>query len=856
MAGRMPVFAAPMKTRRPRVLRSGRTVGCVLAAVAAFGAVGQSGPTPGGLGDGFMVRQVSVDGAWTLVDSIPASRVAQEAWVRPDVFNAAVLNVDAMRALLADAPMEGTIEASENPVVLDIPMPDGGFDTFVVWESPVMAPELRAKYPGIRTYAGQSLSDPSSHGRFTMTHKGFDAQIRRATGPTAYIDRYSKNDTTLYAAYYKHDLDRSDIQWHCDFDESIHGGLIGGTDDSLSDPQMRAAVTRKEFRLAVVCTGEYTQFHGGTVADGLAAVVTAINRVSGIYMDELAVKLVLVPDEDQLIYTNPATDGLSNGSSLLNQVTSRINSVLGSGAYDVGHGFSTGSGGVAFLGVICTSNKGGGTTGLGSPIGDPFYVDYVAHEMGHQYGATHTFNGVNGSCSGGNRTGSTAYEPGSGTTIMAYAGICGSDNTQSNSDPFFHYRSIQQITAHVTNGSGGNCDTPFATGNNTPTVDAGTSISVPMGTPFFLTATASDPDGDTISYGWEEYDLGPAQSVNSPDNGSSPLFRSFPTKLSPTRYFPDLVDLATGGIMKGEKLPTTNRTMTFRITVRDNNPNGGGTATDTTTVTVLTTAGPFDVTSQNSPVTITDGQMTVTWDVANTNTLLGASNVDILFSDNAGASYDYVLASGTPNDGSETVTLPNILTTQGRVMVTSTGFNQFFDTNNAAITIDVPPMPIVISYPNGLPTQLVDGQTTDILVHIDPGTFTLDPNGLFMTYAYNFSIPLFQVPLVAQGNDDYIATLPAGTCDDVAVFNFTATPVSGTVVIDPADINNPYSATVVCDMVCLPDVNHDGQVTAADFTAWVAAFNAGDPECDQNEDGMCTAADFTAWVANFNAGCP
>ncbi|RNC82850.1 MAG: hypothetical protein ED559_14090 [Phycisphaera sp.] len=807
--------------------------------------------------NGFDVRGISADGAWALVDTIPAERAAQASWVRPDVFNAAALDTNALRANLAAAPLEGTPGHLDNAVLIDLPMPEGDFEAFLVYESPVMEAGLAEKFPDIKTYAGRSIENPTARVRMTVTPKGFDAQIRRE-GPDAYIDRYSKNDNTLYTAYFKNDLDRPDHEWSCGYEDHKHGGLVAANEDNPYDRYFArmAPVTRKEYRIAFVCTGEYTQFHGGTVADGLAAIVTLTNRMTGIYEDDTGVKFNLVANQNLLIYTNGATDGLSNNTNILNQSTGRINQVIGSANYDVGHAVTTSSGGVAFLGVICTNNKGGGMTGLPSPIGDPFYVDYVSHEVGHQYGATHTFNGDSGSCSGGNRTASTAYEPGSATTIMGYAGICGNDNVQNNSDPYFHYASINQIRNHVNNGSGNNCDAAFASGNDEPTVSAGPNIAIPASTPFFLTATGSDPNGDTVFYCWEEYNRGPQRDVSASDNGSSPIFRSFEPTTNPTRYFPDLLDLNNGNITRGEKLPTVSRNMVFRVTARDYNPAGGGTDTDTASVFVNTNCGPFDVTSQSSPVTITDGQLNVTWNVANTDTQLGAFNVDILFSDNSGASFDYILASAVPNDGSETVALPNIITNSGRVMVRATGLS-FFDMNSAAITVDVPPEPVVISYPNGLPTELDEGVTTDFLVNIDPGTFTLDTDELFILHATNFSVPLFRADLVPQGGNNYTATLPAGACDDEIFFNIHVNTTTGPEIIDPADPNNPFSATVVCDTNdCLADVNGDGAVTPTDFTAWVNAFNNNLPECDQNGDNACTPTDFTAWVNNFNAGCP
>jgi len=173
------------------------------------------------------------------------------------------------------------------------------------------------------------------------------------------------------------------------------------------------------------------------------------------------------------------------------------------------------------------------------------------------------------------------------------------------------------------------------------------------------------------------------------------------------------------------------------------------------------------------------------------------------------------------------------------------------------VSVVLPPEPVVISFPNGLPTELDQGVTTDILVNIDPGTFTLDTNDLTMYYGVDFALPIFPVALVSQGGNNYTATLPAADCDQEVVFNFVIGLLDGADVLSPVNALDSYSATVVCEPAnCVADANGDGSLTPADFTAWVAAFNTQSAACDQNGDGSCTPADFTAWVANFNAGCP
>jgi hypothetical protein len=596
----------------------------------------------------------------------------------------------ALDAVLAEAPMEKTVEARERAVRLSLPLPDGSFSIFRIEESPVMAPELSAKYPKIRTYSGKAEDVRAWSVRCDATPAGFHAMIFTPSG-TVFIDPYRQADTVHYSCYYRKDLlpdEARSFQCEGAIDDIGSGDDIdrrlslGGT---LSGSQLRT------YRLAVATTGEYTAFHGGTVAAGMAAVVTAVNRVVGVYEKEVAVRMVLVAHNDTLIYTNASTDPYTNssGSTMLGQNQTTIDAIIGSGNYDVGHVFSTGGGGIAGLGVVCRAgNKARGVTGLSSPIGDPFYIDYVAHEMGHQFGGNHTFNGTAGSCGGGNRSAANAYEPGSGTTIMAYAGICGAHNTQNNSDAYFHGRSIDEVVTYTTAGSGNSCPVVTATGNLEPAVSVPPGgFTIPKSTPFTLTGSAIDPDGDSMTYCWEEFDLGAGGDPNAPV-GNAPIFRSFLPVAGASRTFPKLSNILGNTQTIGELLPAYGRTLTFRLTARDNRGGGGGVGKATTTFSVTDSAGPFLVTFPNTAMSfIGGGTCTVTWNVAGTDVPpVNCSAVNILISTNGGNSFPITLAAGTPNDGSEQVILPSLATVAARIKVEAAG-NVFFDLSNVNFTI-------------------------------------------------------------------------------------------------------------------------------------------------------------------------
>ena len=731
------------------------------------------------LAPGFAQPQ-SADPFWRRLAARPANVAPAQQWVNPQEFSAVALDHAALRARLALAPSEsaGAKGATAAPTEITLPLPDGTLQRFAVVESPVMAAELAALFPEIKTYYAQSIDDPVATARLDLTPAGFHAQILSPNG-AVYIDPHLR-DASVYAVYHKKDYRRSVADFHCATPQGQTVNLL-----SAETTANRSGANLRTYRLACAADGEYTAFHGGNVSGGMAGIVSAVNRVNGVYETELAIRLVLVANNQLLVYTNAATDPYtdSDGAAMLDENQATVDSIIGSANYDIGHVFSTGGGGIAGLGVVCINGqKANGVTGNTAPTGDSFWIDYVAHEMGHQFGGNHTFNSTTGSCGGGNRNASTAYEPGSGTTIMAYAGICGSDDVQPHSDPYFHSVSFDEIIAYSTTGSGSGCPVSTSTGNAAPTVSAGANYNIPAATPFTLTATGSDANGDTLTYCWEQRDLGAATTLTAADNGSSPIFRSFNPTTNTTRTFPRLVDLLANTNSLGEKLPTTTRTLRFRVTVRDNRAGGGGVNTADMQVSVTNTGSAFALTSPNGGGTFSNA-IVVTWNVARTtNAPINAANVKISLSTDGGLTFPAVLLASTPNDGSELVTLPALNTATARIKVEAIG-NIFFDLSNTNFTI-VP----------GVPTPLVALDAATLLVEGCPNTNLVADPGETVTYQIslrnvgsapttNLTATLLAIGGVTtpSGAQNYGA-LPAGGAASGQPFTFTVNGTCGSTI--------------------------------------------------------------------------
>lgn len=610
----------------------------------------------------------------------------------PSAYHLFSTDLTQLKGILATAPARKL--GVPSTVVLTFPDADGKLQHYRMYEASVMHPTLAAAHPDMQSYAGQGIEDPTATIRISVTSWGFHAMILSAKG-TFYIDPYTTN-LQNYIVYKKADL-VEDRQFTCHVEESTSAERTIQSEQSAlsSDSKLRT------YRLAMACTIEYARYHyaragltNGTEAQKkaavLAAMVVTVTRVNSVYEKELAVTLELVANNDVLIFITTDSFSNTNASALIGESQSIITAAIGTANFDIGHTVSTGGGGLAGLGVICNAgNKARGITGSPAPVGDTYDIDYVAHEVGHQFGGSHTFNGISGSCDG-NQEPAYAVEPGGGTTIMAYAGLCVSGNIQANSNDYFNTVSLDQIYAVLRATS---CAVETTINNTAPAAATIPSRSIPFGTAFILKGTeATDAEGDALTYSWEQTNAN-GTNVDRPTATSTngPNFRSLVPGTSRDRYMPQLSDVLAGNLTPTwEIIPSVVRTLNFAYTIRDNNVNGGQTFKRAAVVFVRN-AGPFRVTSQSAAdiIWMPGEQQTITWDVAGTTAnSINTSAVNILLSTDNGLTFNTVLAAGTDNDGSEAITVPNILTANCRIKIEPVD-NIYYAVNSTPFAIGV-----------------------------------------------------------------------------------------------------------------------------------------------------------------------
>ncbi len=624
---------------------------------------------------------------WHFIDKVAVPPPAERAII-PSTYTIVSLNQSALYTFLEALP-----EEPAQALLVELPTPAKGMQLFKIWQTPVMEAGLQQRFPDIRTFTGVAIGHPAVTVKIDYTEHGFHAMVYNGMA-TYFIDPYYTIADGTYIVYYKKDYARAEGQ------QMFCGAVTGTYSGQAKEPgsvipmALKHGELRKTYLMALSCTGEYAKAVGGstpTTSNVLGAMVTTLNRVNGIYERELAVSFRLTENNDQLVYLDPQTDPFTannSGNLLMFQNKTNTNSVIGDSNYDIGHIFSTGGGGFAQLGCVCREDKAMGVTGSVNPAGDPFDVDYVSHEIGHQFSANHSFN----RCTGEEET--TAYEPGGGSTIMGYAGICGvTNNLQPNSDAYFHAISLQEMSDYITNiavcGTG-------APGVTLPAFPAnGKAYTIPYLTNFELQAPqVSAAANAAVLYSWEQWNLGDFRS--NEDGGAyftrGPSFRSFFYDTSRWRIFPRTDSMVLGKYsMKGERMPALTRDLFFKATVRIVADGYGAfrLQPDSLVIHVVNNGKLFRVLAPNrtDDVLIAGKPYRVQWNNANTDvTPFNTSDVDIYLSEDGGYTFPHVLAARVPNNGSATVQIPFILTQKARIKIKGRG-NIFFDISDADLTI-------------------------------------------------------------------------------------------------------------------------------------------------------------------------
>jgi subtilisin-like proprotein convertase family protein len=638
------------------------------------------------------------------------------------------LDVPAMMSLGRSAPRE-LDPASGAATVIELPLPDGSFQRFRIVESTLMEPELAAKFPDIKTYLLKGVDDPMANGRLSVSPDEFGAYFTsHQFGQEVYIRKVLKQSGDIYLSFWGKDDPALQRPFTCLWEGAEDPATHQRPAETLAGPNETGDVLRV-FRLAMTIPGKLSENYGWTTrAQALSALVSFLGQLNTIYERDLSVRFVLPAGQENIIFTSSATDPFTalGGGEAANENIGVINELIGQDAFDVGLIFVTGGCCAAGKPTICGEYKAWNFSAF-------YSLRVTAHEIGHQFDADHTWT----SCGPSNNGQFGTNEYGSGTSIMSYANICGVDNILPvGIETFFGVYSQIQMTNHI---NARTCYKTLETGNRIPASSVPPNgFYIPISTPFELVGTADDPDGDELTFSWEQVNIRNVDFTSStisiqtpptPADGNVPIARIYNPVTTPRRTIPNLPDLLSNTSTVYERLPTYSRNIKYRMYVRDNHPGAGGTTHQQVSFEVDGEAGPFLVTAPNTCVSWqAGGDYTVTWDVANTTNLkVNCQEVKISLSLDGGYTYAHVLAASTPNDGAETITLPaGICSSRSRIKVEAVG-NIFFDVSNEDFNIESGSTPVVRA-----DALQLDGADDQVLVqdagvgNFGTGDFTLE----------------------------------------------------------------------------------------------------------------------------------
>lgn len=598
---------------------------------------------------------------------------------QPAYYRIISLDDDSLNALRHDLTRKNTAE-------LMLPLPEGDSTVFTVSDAHTMPPELAKRYPSILSLKG--FDKEGRRLRLDISQQGLQAMVFDTTGNWLIQSVGNKfNHSQAYQSFRLEALRTGNVRLREKLTTNHNATQLA------TKPRLINDNIHREYRIAIAMSSDYAKKYGGTVESGLANVVRTINRIDEIYETDFGIHLILVKDNDKIIFANPATDPYLN----LDQDQQRVkniavlNSVIGTKNFDLGHLFSRATGGGTANGTVClAANKADGSSGSATTapdgtanppdkdVSEPTFDLLAAHEIGHQFNANHTFNG----CDRDPDSASSAYEPGSGSTIMSYAGECfdeytppmhqdSLENLQDHKDPYFHASTIAEIKTFVT-GPASVCGKKLSNPNRPPVIDPRSTapfgkrvITIPANTPFVLHAYARSNNRQAkLTYTWEQMDLGTAQPIKTPlrDDGLGPIFRSYLPNSSGERIFPRLdAVLGKQALGLGEVYPSTTRKLHFRLTVRDNLQEQATTANADMLINVLNTGLNFAIAPIDAPWKRHEAKW-VNWNVAGTNhEPIACQTVRIDLSIDGGYTYlPQALATKAPNHGSFAIVVPSL----------------------------------------------------------------------------------------------------------------------------------------------------------------------------------------------------